>query len=66
MVASEPGESFVAGAFALQRIPVRAEAVAPIAALLAAQVAIVAPAFATLAFEDEPADFVRLRDRPAP
>jgi hypothetical protein len=55
-------EGYVAGAFALQGIPLREGAAERIAAALAAQTTVVAPAYAALAFEEEPAGYERVRD----
>jgi len=55
-------ESYVDGAFALQGMAAREGVADRVAIALAAQMAIVAPVYATLAFEDEPAGFLRVRD----
>lgn len=55
-------ESYVAGAFALQGMTPREGVAERIVATLAAQMTVVAPACAALAFEEEPAGYVRVRD----
>jgi hypothetical protein len=55
-------ESYVHGALALQGMAAGEGVPDRVATALAAQMRIVAPVYATLAFEDEPAGFLRVRD----